>query len=616
MRKVSIFISVFLLILFFAGDAGATGDQIGRNVNRYGGLAEALSIVGATPTTLLITDTQVLTSGVTVQETVTLMFGRDGEISLASGVTLTINSSEHIIASHKQQIFSVSGSTVVFTNPGVAYVGWWYSGSGDAATAIQAAENSGAKIIKISGGTWPVSTTITVDGDIEIVGDGDESYIRVDADIYAFTTDTSDNNISFKYLRIGASSYTAGQKGGITAVGAVGGTLASCASYIEVESCRFDNMGKSTGAIRFWDARDSKIINNRFYYCNKDIEIGGQSINVIIDNNIGEGIGNGAICTGTFIDVYAVLTSDHSTRVTNFSTHNVHTYSNLIDNPEGIIITNNICVGYGDGIVADCILHPQITDNIIDTIYTDGVQLRGCHNASLVDNWIALNNAGSPSTSYGAWVEHTQKYMIENNYINYLIEGIHLATGQLGNIAANTIEFSGTTDSYAFYSDAGTTQIIATDNHIYSGVSNTFHVSANDERIILVRNKLITSGGSVSLGGIFVNHYNNSWNNVDASNPGMVSLVGGMRMMWGTTDLESGVTDGTTKTWVIDFTDIGLVDYHATPYNAQATPGVNAGAEVSVTALSATGLTVILKNNSGDAANFKVYWIVLGRDSN
>jgi len=129
-RKFSIFISFFLLILFFAEYAGATGDQIGRNVNRYGGLAEALSIVGSTPTTLLITDTQALTSGVTVPKTASLIFGPNGKIT-GSDVELKLD--DCVVDAGEWQIFG-SGVTVTGNMIVDAIISEWWGAKGDGST--------------------------------------------------------------------------------------------------------------------------------------------------------------------------------------------------------------------------------------------------------------------------------------------------------------------------------------------------------------------------------------------------------------------------------------------------------------------------------------------------
>lgn len=95
-----------------------------KNVNLYGGLTAAVASIGATETTLLITDAQTVTANLSIPTTMQLFITRGGDVTVSAGKVLTINGT---ILAGAYQIFGSTG-TITFSGSGVAYDNWWSSG--------------------------------------------------------------------------------------------------------------------------------------------------------------------------------------------------------------------------------------------------------------------------------------------------------------------------------------------------------------------------------------------------------------------------------------------------------------------------------------------------------
>lgn len=131
-------------------------------VEDYVDFATAISTIGSTVTTLWINSSQTVSANVTVPATLTLKFIGAGQLSIASGKTVTVYAPENILAGDRQQIVSGSG-TLAFTTGGTAYAGWWGAlgdGSNDDTTAIEAALFSGAGRCLLPSGTYKITATL------------------------------------------------------------------------------------------------------------------------------------------------------------------------------------------------------------------------------------------------------------------------------------------------------------------------------------------------------------------------------------------------------------------------------------------------------------------------
>jgi len=113
---------------------------------REDGLANAISKISTTETTLLISNQQDVTADATVPSTMTLRFTHGGSLNISTGKTVTING--HVEAG-LYQIFEGSG-TVVFGSGSVkaVYPEWWGAvAHTDSVTALNSAANSGIPAI-------------------------------------------------------------------------------------------------------------------------------------------------------------------------------------------------------------------------------------------------------------------------------------------------------------------------------------------------------------------------------------------------------------------------------------------------------------------------------------
>ncbi len=95
-------------------------------VESYPSFAAAVTVIGSSVKTLRITSSQAVTSDVTVPPSLTLSFVGSGKLSIASGVTVTLNSAP--VAPDDQQIFAWSGTGRVVFGSAVsvrAPLRWW-----------------------------------------------------------------------------------------------------------------------------------------------------------------------------------------------------------------------------------------------------------------------------------------------------------------------------------------------------------------------------------------------------------------------------------------------------------------------------------------------------------
>ncbi|MBK05392.1 MAG: hypothetical protein CL920_33885 [Deltaproteobacteria bacterium] len=84
----------------------------------------AVSIIGSTPTTLVVPQSAIVDSAILVPSSLKLMFVDSGKLEVLSGGVVTFDSSANIIAPASMKVKTGSG-TFVFTNGGEVHLGWW-----------------------------------------------------------------------------------------------------------------------------------------------------------------------------------------------------------------------------------------------------------------------------------------------------------------------------------------------------------------------------------------------------------------------------------------------------------------------------------------------------------
>lgn len=113
-----------------------------QEVETYQTFAEAVASVSTdVPIILEIERIEDVTANVTVADNIKLRFTRRGRVRIATGVTITVESPEHIIAEQRDYIFESPGA-VAFNEGGTVYPGWWGAlgdGVNDDLAAITAA---------------------------------------------------------------------------------------------------------------------------------------------------------------------------------------------------------------------------------------------------------------------------------------------------------------------------------------------------------------------------------------------------------------------------------------------------------------------------------------------
>ena len=111
-----------------AQDAGVMSfDQVAVQSVKHASLATAIASLGSTVATIIIANLQAIDSNTTVPANLTLQFLDQGEVSVATGATFTING--RIVAANRQ-IFSGSGTTVIDDTVNPLEHGYWRGSTG------------------------------------------------------------------------------------------------------------------------------------------------------------------------------------------------------------------------------------------------------------------------------------------------------------------------------------------------------------------------------------------------------------------------------------------------------------------------------------------------------
>src|SRR5690348_4530466 len=126
-------------------DAGtwavAAGDVLDGETCGGGSFTTCITTIGTATKTLRVAMAITVSANTTVPANVTLWFVGTGQLSINSGVTVTVFSPERLIAEPRRQVKSGLG-TLAFTSAGTVYPGWFGAkgdGTTDDTAAIQAA---------------------------------------------------------------------------------------------------------------------------------------------------------------------------------------------------------------------------------------------------------------------------------------------------------------------------------------------------------------------------------------------------------------------------------------------------------------------------------------------
>ena len=198
--------------------------EAGRQAGAYTSLASAVSDIGATNMTLIVRDTQIVSSDLIIPNNINLIVVKGGIISDGgAAVTLTIKGT---LRAGQYQIFDWTGSGQVTLgdgaltdiNIGIAYPDWWgVDGTADEVQinqAINSLANGGD--VKLLPKSYVTSASIVMKGGIRLIGSGiDKSQIRKSTGThdliycgvpYVYTAGNREDYLSIENLRMSGNS--------------------------------------------------------------------------------------------------------------------------------------------------------------------------------------------------------------------------------------------------------------------------------------------------------------------------------------------------------------------------------------------------------------------------
>lgn len=94
------------------------------NVSKYSSFANAVSTIGSTVATLVVTSEQAVTGNVSVPATLRVLLEGQGDFNISNGIAITWDNPDQIQAHPRRRIFKGSG-TVIFTKAGRVSPHWW-----------------------------------------------------------------------------------------------------------------------------------------------------------------------------------------------------------------------------------------------------------------------------------------------------------------------------------------------------------------------------------------------------------------------------------------------------------------------------------------------------------
>ena len=219
------------------------------NVSKYASFAAAVSAIGSTSCTLVITTNQTVAGNVSVPETLRLLFHGQGKLTISNGITVTFDNPDQILSSPREQVFAGAG-TVLFTRSGTVHVGWWGAkpdGTTASATGIQAAitaapENS---VVVFQGGTYLVASTITINKERMVLKGAGRSSTKISSSVlgaptFLYNSESIHNYIQDMWLSGNGLTGGSGNGHGIAFLDPTPDTGAYAPQLCYVLNCRID----------------------------------------------------------------------------------------------------------------------------------------------------------------------------------------------------------------------------------------------------------------------------------------------------------------------------------------------------------------------------------------
>jgi len=398
------------------------------DIRNYDDIADAVTSIGVTETTLLIPDAQDVDENVTVPSTMKLHFVGAGQLTIETGIDLTINSPEHIIAPPRRQIFVIEGTgEVIFSNEGLVYPQWWGAladGSTDDKAEIQAAITSLATpggVVKILPGTYKIDTVVTLDSNVQIIGVDPETCIfkTKNTGHHGLHAETETNII---IANIGIDG---NRSGDTTTVGNIGLFYHDC-THCDIINCRvYDYLGQAIGVGGVSSPGESSYIRVLDCRCYDNND------HAIDFNAVQAGLIRGCFCYNNELSgIFVGHGNTFHVTVTENQCHDNGIDGIILDGSdyasEGAIailniITNNICYNNGrhgihllgaeNNVISNnqCTNNGQVSANSCGIVMADDVESQVCQYNTLIGN-VCIDTSGSPTQDYGIWEAGSGNY--------------------------------------------------------------------------------------------------------------------------------------------------------------------------------------------------------------
>ena len=497
-----------------------------KNVKKKDGLANAISKIGSTETTLLISNQQDVTASATIPSNIAVKVLKGGSLTSSNSATVTFNGQ---FEAGLYQVFE--GNLVVAFGSGSVkevYPDWWtlnsIPGTTDMATAIQSALDSGIKnigILSVSGG-YLSNTNLTIPTGVKLFGIGaGAKIITTSAILTLIDTAAAAVDVILENLTLEGSAAVDSDP---ASIGFLTGTTNENIKIINchfddfnigiflsyqtdtalIEKCNFENMVYNTTlavggyAIIEEACSNVKILHNttantverHHIYLSKDSTIPADgSFNILIDNNIFHGIKAGG-ATG-YESIIHVRKIDH-----------LIISNNYIEGGYGAINFGDANELLNDISIADNIFYDQVAGGSNNgVIHTSGAAGALVTNISITGNVII----GDSDITYALYLNKITGGVFSNNIIrNTQRIYLNLSIIKCSFVSNEVYDISG---AFIYVSDLtgyASKDLIISDNIFDTSTSHGIEVSYVQDFIIkgnIIRNVPAVGGyGIIALG--------------------------------------------------------------------------------------------------------------------
>ena len=419
---------------------------------------DAITAIGASNKTLIVTEAETCDTNFTVPANVTVRFERGGKWTINTGITVTFNGQ---IDAGLWQIFEYVGTGVLAGTPKVKEVyPQWFGATGDGTTDDTIAIQDTIDFLSNGGtlffpkGNYLVSNTFTISNRINIIGYGNESQIYQSADLNLFVLDGI-KNVTMKNLYLGSSATSdtaiikldnahrnqfeditlAGGYKGIWVYGSLINTFINIKSYIN-----FGGFFHAVSSNQYWiySERDiaGTISSNANTYVAPCLEGGVYGFYITDTNNEGNFFVYGGVVEG--MSTKGIYTSGIG--LSSIVSGTCFEGAGSVIDVSGMILLTSIV---GDTVILDG-EHSALTDSYISTSVTIDATAKNCRiinvkTVSLINNADGTYISGiiNPASEYSFKAGNLQSNLSNlcdgdlENWVSGIPEGFTKLMGDL-----------------------------------------------------------------------------------------------------------------------------------------------------------------------------------------